>query len=97
MTRLNSLKVPAASDRRAGELDQVAEDFFWAKMRLLRTYQFRDRDSLTYFGVSATQCYVLAAVIRAGELNVQQLCNELAFEKSTATRVLDGLVEPGYL
>ena len=76
---------------------EIAREFFWAKMRLLRLYQFRDRDSLFYRDVSVTQSYVLAALVRSGDLTSQQLCAILSFEKSTATRVVDGLVRLGYV
>jgi DNA-binding MarR family transcriptional regulator len=76
---------------------KIAREFFWAKMRLLRLYQFRDRDSLFYRDVSVTQSYVLAALVRSGDLTSQQLCAVLSFDKSTATRVVDGLVKAGYV
>jgi DNA-binding MarR family transcriptional regulator len=76
---------------------KIAREFFWAKMRLLRLYQFRDRVSLFYRDVSVTQSYVLAALVRSGDLTSHQLCAILSFEKSTATRVVDGLVKLGYV
>jgi len=92
LTRHAHASIPASSASTPRPLARDAREFFWAKMALLRTYQFRDRDRVVYHGVSATQCYVLAAVIRAAGLTLQGLCDELAFAKSTGSRIVDKLV-----
>ena len=42
------------------------ELFYMALARLLRAYQFRDRDRLTLCGISVTQCYALEFLVHEG-------------------------------
>src|SRR4026208_275729 len=56
---------------------------------LVRVYQFRDRDRICCHDVSVTQCYALEALIRRGELTLNELARELYLDKSTASRVGD--------
>lgn len=64
---------------------------------LLRVVQFRDRDRACCHGLSVTQCYALKGVVDAGALTVNDLAAYLYLDKSTASRVANGLVEKGLL
>jgi DNA-binding MarR family transcriptional regulator len=64
---------------------------------LLRVAQFRDRDRACCYDVSVTQCYALKAVADGGAPTVNDLAGQLYLDKSTASRVANGLVEKGYL
>jgi len=64
---------------------------------LLRVVQFRDRDRACCYDVSVSQCYALKAVADGGPLTVNDLSAQLYLDKSTASRVANGLVEKGYL
>lgn len=64
---------------------------------LIRVVQFRDRDRACCYGISVSQCYALKAVSDAGGLTVNELAGELFLDKSTASRVANGLVDQGLL
>ena len=64
---------------------------------LIRIVQFRDRDRACCYDVSVSQCYALKAVTDRGTLTVNELAAELYLDKSTASRVANGLEEKGYL
>jgi DNA-binding MarR family transcriptional regulator len=64
---------------------------------LIRVVQFRDRDRACCYDVSVSQCYALKAVADRGPLTVNELAAELYLDKSTASRVANGLEEKGYL
>jgi MarR family transcriptional regulator, 2-MHQ and catechol-resistance regulon repressor len=64
---------------------------------LIRVYQFRDRDRICCYDVSVSQCYALEAVLLAGPLTLNELAGQLYLDKSTASRVVDGLERKGYV
>lgn len=74
-----------------------AHDLSGALSDLLRVVQFRDRDRACCYDVSVSQCYALKAVADGGGLTVNELAGELYLDKSTASRVANGLVDKGYL
>lgn len=73
-----------AADADAAALHRVMTDF-------LRFYQFRDRDRLGYYGLTITQHYVLDVLIQRGALTLNALADEMRLDKSTLSRVVDGL------
>jgi DNA-binding MarR family transcriptional regulator len=64
---------------------------------LIRVVQFRDRDRACCYDVSVSQCYALKAVVEGGPLTVNDLAARLYLDKSTASRVANGLEDKGYL
>jgi DNA-binding MarR family transcriptional regulator len=58
----------------------------------LRFHQFRDRDHTGYHGLTITQCYVLECLERRGALTLNELTEEMLLDKSTLSRIVDGLV-----
>lgn len=68
-----------------------------ALSELIRVVQFRDRDRACCYGVSVSQCYALKAVADAEALTINDLAGHLFLDKSTASRVANGLVEKGLL
>lgn len=64
---------------------------------LIRIVQFRDRDRACCYDVSVSQCYALKAVADGGPLTVNDLAAHLFLDKSTASRIANGLVDLGYL
>jgi len=78
-------------------LDRDAHALHQALNDLLRVVQFRDRDRACCYDVSVSQCYALKAVVDAGGLTVNDLAAELYLDKSTASRVANGLETKGYL
>lgn len=64
---------------------------------LIRVIQFRDRDRACCYGLSVSQCYGLTAVVETPELTVNDLAATLFLEKSTASRLVHGLVESEFI
>lgn len=75
---------PATLERDAAALHRVMTEF-------LRVYQFRDRDRLGYYGLTITQHYVLDVLMQRGPLTLNELAAEIRLDKSTLSRVVDGL------
>jgi len=72
-------------------LKRDAAALYQVMTELLRVYQFRDRDRVGYHGLTITQCYVLEILIRRGPLTLNELTAEMRLDKSTLSRVVDGL------
>lgn len=64
---------------------------------LTRVLQFRDRDCLCARDISVTQCHALDALVVNGPLTLNDLSATLYVDKSTASRVVDGLQRKGYV
>lgn len=72
-----------------------AEAFSDVLGELIRVIQFRDRDRACCYELSVSQCYALKAVADSGPLTVNDLSAYLYLDKSTASRIANGLVEKG--
>jgi len=81
----------------AGRLHQDAKAMSDALGDLIRVVQFRDRDRACCYDISVSQCYALKAAHDHGPLTVNELAAELYLDKSTASRVANGLEALGYL
>ena len=79
------------------QLEADTRELHRALSDLVRVYQFRDRDRICCYDISVSQCYALEAVILKGPLSLNELAAELYLEKSTASRVVDGLEKKGYV
>jgi len=66
-----------------------------ALSELIRVIQFRDRDRACCYDISVSQCYALKRVVEAGPLTINELAAHLYLDKSTASRVANGLVDKG--
>jgi len=75
-----------ALQQQAEKLDRLTKD-------LLRKFQMRDRNEITCCGVSVSQCYTLDTLGEHGEMSMVQLARKMFLDKSTMTRVVDGLIE----
>lgn len=64
---------------------------------LIRIIQFRDRDRACCYDVSVSQCYALKGVVEAGAMTVNDLAAALYLDKSTASRIANGLVDKGLI
>jgi DNA-binding MarR family transcriptional regulator len=76
--------------------DQVSS-FHQEIIELIKKYQFRDRNQLTYSGISVSQCYILETLQRFDALTVNELANKMHLSISTITRVVEPLVKKGYI
>ena len=86
MTTIQSVEV-------SPELLADAEAFSDALGELIRVVQFRDRDRACCYELSVSQCYALQAIADAGRLTVNELAGYLYLDKSTASRIANGLVD----
>jgi DNA-binding MarR family transcriptional regulator len=87
---------PAPVGRDPG-LERDAVAFHEALADLVRVYQFRDRMSISWHGISVTQCYALEALLRRGPSGLKELAGELYLDKSTASRVVAALERKRYV
>ena len=91
---------PLAVPERTGSDPSLLEDargLSEALGELLRVVQFRDRDRACCYDVSVSQCYALKGIVDAGALTINELAAHLYLDKSTASRIANGLVEKGLL
>lgn len=80
---------------RTPALRRDATALFRAMTEMLRLYQFRDRDRMGYHGLTITQSYVMEVIIRRRRLTLNDLAEEMHLDKSTLSRVVDGLERKG--
>lgn len=93
---MRSPTLPRRPSRRPGlALRQDAGDLYAAMTELLRLYQFRDRDRLGYHGLTITQCYVVDSLERTGPSTLGALAAFLRLDKSTASRIVSGMIRKG--
>ncbi len=64
---------------------------------LVRLFQFRNRNTICWLGISVTQCYALEAIIRRGPSSLKDVAQWLYLDKSTTSRVLGSLVQKRYV
>ena len=67
------------------------EEFHSSIIKLIKKYQFRDRNEITSFGISVSQCYVLETLHFQGALTMKKLAEQMHLTISTITRVVDQL------
>ena len=77
------------------DLDGTTRDFTQALNELIRVIQFRDRDRACCYDLSVTQCHALKGIAEGGGATVNELAAYLYLDKSTVSRVVDGLVAKG--
>ena len=92
-TELPRLPIAPVDPTLAADVHHLYE----ALSELVRVVQFRDRDRACCYDVSVSQCYALDAVADLGPLTVNDLAARLYLDKSTASRLADGLEQKGYL
>lgn len=68
-----------------------------AVSELIRVVQFRDRDRACCHDVSVSQCYALKGIVDAGGMSINDVAAHLYLDKSTASRIANGLVTRGLL
>ena len=67
------------------------EEFHNSIIDLIKKYQFRDRNEVTSFGISVSQCYMLETLHYSKALTMKQLAAQMHLTMSTITRVVDQL------
>jgi DNA-binding MarR family transcriptional regulator len=79
----------------AGHMDPKAADLREALRRLFRRMGFLERDEARCCSMSLSRCQVLVEIGRSGKLSLVELSARMGLEKSTVSRLVDGLVEDG--
>ena len=74
-----------------GPIGKDVEEFHNSIVELIKKYQFRDRNEITSFGISVSQCYVLETLHFQGELTMKMLAEQMHLTISTITRLVDQL------
>lgn len=87
--------IPTSPTR--ARLDQDNEALYEALDRLVRAYQFRDRQRACHEGLSVNECYALQSVLRHDGMSQNELAAELLLDKSTTSRLVAGMVERGHI
>lgn len=77
-------------------LEADARELRAALSELVRVYRFRDRERICCYDISVRQCDALNALVDKGPISLNQLAAELFLDKSTTSRVVDGLEKRGY-
>ncbi|MEJ2193852.1 MAG: MarR family transcriptional regulator [Ignavibacteriaceae bacterium] len=67
------------------------EEFHNSIIGLIKKYQFRDRNEVTSFGISVSQCYVLETLYFQKALTMKKLAEQMHLTISTITRIVDQL------
>lgn len=80
---------------RTAALERDAAALQDALTALIRVYQFRDRDAICGYDVSSAQSHALERLAAQGPLTLNALAAALFLEKSSASRLVDGLERKG--
>jgi len=80
---------------RANGLDGQAAELDRLLTRLIKKYQFRDRNTVCCGDVTVSQCYVMKELGRRGPLTMTALAEAMCLAVSTLTRVVDQLERSG--
>ncbi len=91
------MPVSTSAAESGSELDAAARSLRDALTELTRVLQFRDRDCLCNRDISVTQCHALDALVSRGPMPLNELAGVLYVDKSTASRVVDGLERKGWV
>ncbi len=76
-------------------LDRQARDLDRELTRLVKRYQFRDRNEVACDGITVSQCYALREIDTEGSLPMSRLAEALHLSLGAATRVVDQLERRG--
>jgi len=59
---------------------------------LIKKYQFRDRNQVTCYGISLSQCYILETLHSHGALTMKELAEKMHLDISTVSRIVQNLI-----
>jgi DNA-binding MarR family transcriptional regulator len=78
----------ASQSAKEPSLDQDNQALYDALDRLVRAYQFRDRQRACYEDLSVNECYALQAILDHDGMTQNELAEELWLDKSTTSRLV---------
>lgn len=76
---------------------KTTTDFHRALTDLIRVYQFRDRNRICAHGITVSESHALDRLVQLGPMTLNDLADDLRLDKSTVSRVLDGLERKGHI
>jgi MarR family transcriptional regulator, 2-MHQ and catechol-resistance regulon repressor len=94
---MSPIRPPAVHEAEDSGVLTDARRLSIALTELVRVVQFRDRDRSCCYGISVSQCYALKGIADEGAMTINSLAAHLYLDKSTASRVANGLVDKGLL
>lgn len=74
------------------DLMRDAEKMYDAVCRLVRAYQSRDKERICCHGITLSQWSALEIIVERGPMGLNALAEQLKLDKSTASRVVEGIV-----
>lgn len=77
-------------------IEAQTRDFQHVMVRLLKKYQFRDRNETVAYGLSVSQAYALRSLYELGPLTMGALAEDLHLTVSSTTRLVDSIVNAGH-
>jgi len=93
----SSFPTSGPSDCETGSLEGEATALHQALSEFVRICQFRDRVRVGGHDISVQQCSALAAVVHDGPSTLATVAARLLLDKSTTSRIVDGLQRKGYV
>lgn len=92
--------MPGTPTRARPQRDALQQDnaaLYEALDRLVRAYQFRDRQRSCYRGLSVNECYALQTILRHRGMTQNELAAALLLDKSTTSRLVASMEDAGLL
>ena len=78
-------------------LNKETKEFHDTIISLIKKYQFRDRNEITCYGISVSQCYILETLYSSGSMTMKELAKSMHLAISTITRLIDQLENKRYV
>jgi len=91
---MDSVTTPLKKDT---HIEYDAKALQSALTRFLRVYRYRDREIVCCYDVSAEQCHAIEQLVASGPATLNEFSASLYLEKSSASRLIDGLEKKGYV
>ncbi len=85
------------SNGTTNQLERDNQDLYEALDRLVRAYQFRDRQRACHYELSVNECYALQATLRHEGMTQNELAAILHLDKSTTSRLVANMEEGGLI
>ncbi len=78
-------------------LNKETKEFHDTIISLIKKYQFRDRNEITCYGISVSQCYILETLYSHGSMTMKEIAKSMHLAISTITRLVDQLEKKKYV
>lgn len=78
-------------------LNKETKEFHETIISLIKKYQFRDRNEITCYGISVSQCYILETLYSHSNMTMKDVAASMHLAISTITRLIDQLEKKGFV